>query len=104
MKIHVGKHDVFRRDGKDLVMNLDIKLTDALLGSEYTIKTLDGASLKIKIPETVSFGETLRLKGKGIPLAGGRRGDLLIKLTIKLPKHLSHKSRKLFEDLRGEGI
>jgi len=104
VKIHVGKHDVFRRDGKDLVMNLDIKLTDALLGSEYTIKTLDGASLKIKIPETVSFGETLRLKGKGIPLAGGRRGDLLIKLTIKLPKHLSHKSRKLFEDLRGEGI
>jgi len=103
-KIHVTPHETFRREGSHLVMDLDIKLSDALLGSEYTIRTLDSASLKIKIPALVSFGEILRVKGKGIPGAGGRAGDLLIKLNTRLPKSLSKKAKKLFEELKEEGI
>lgn len=103
-KIHVGRHDTLKRDGANLVMELDIKLSDALLGAEYTIRTLDNATLAIKIPPGVSFGETLRIKGKGVPLRQGRVGDLLVKLHIRLPKYLSKEAQKLVEKLKGEGV
>lgn len=103
IRIHVGKHPIFKREGNNITMTLDIKLTDALLGSEYPIETLDGV-ITVKIPENVTLGEILRVKNKGIPVGHGRRGDLLIKLNIRLPKHLSSKAKKLFDQLKDEGI
>lgn len=105
-RVHVASHDVWKREGSNLVADLHIKLSDALLGAEYTIKTLEGTNLKLKIPVGVSFGEKLRVRGKGVPLEGGRgkRGDLLVKLHINLPKHLSRKVEKLVQDMRKEGI
>jgi len=89
VKVHINRHNAFRREENNLVMDLNIKLSDALLGAEYTIVTLDGPSIKLKIPVGVSFGEILRIKGKGVPIERGRRGDLLVKLKIQLPTHLS---------------
>ncbi len=111
-RIHVAHHAVFKREGNNLVMNLHIKLSDALLGAEYALPTLEGGKLSLKIPAGVSFGEKLRIRGKGVPLEGasgksalrGRRGDLLVRLDISLPKHLSRKARKLIEDAKEEGI
>lgn len=103
IKINVVPHHIFKREGNDLVMNLDLKLSDALLGTEYTIETLDG-EIKVKIPEGVSINEILRVKSKGVPFSKNKRGDLLIKLKIKLPNKLSHKSRELLEQLKKEGI
>jgi molecular chaperone DnaJ len=103
IKINVAPHPLFKRDGHDLVMSLNLKLSDALLGTEYPITTLDG-EIKVKIPEGVSVNEILRVKGKGVPFAKGKRGDLLIKLNIKLPTKLSRKSRELVEELKKEGI
>lgn len=102
VKVHVVSHPVFRKEGFNLVMNLDVKLTDALLGAEYGVETLDG-TLKIKIPEGTTFGDTLRIKGKGVP-AGRGRGDLLIKVQIRLPGKLSRKAKQALQDLRQEGI
>ena len=102
-KINIASHAVFKREGNDLVMNLDLKLSDALLGTEYPIQTLDG-QISVKIPEGVSINEILRVKGKGVPISKTKRGDLLIKLKIKLPNKLSHKSRELLEQLKKEGI
>lgn len=102
IKINVPRHPIFTRDGSNLVMNLDIKLTEAMLGSERTIKTLDG-DITVKIPEGVSIGETLRVKGKGVP-SGRGRGDLMIKLNIKLPTKLSKHAREIIEKLKSEGI
>ena len=84
-------------------MNLDLKLSDALLGTEYPIQTLDG-QISVKIPEGVSINEILRIKGKGVPISKSKRGDLLIKLKIKLPAKISRKSRELLEQLKKEGI
>jgi len=84
VKINVTPHAVFKRDGSDLVMNLNLKLSEALLGTEYTIQTLDG-EIKVTIPEGVSINEILRVRGKGVPVSKNKRGDLLIKLNIKLP-------------------
>ena len=103
IKINVASHAVFKREGNDLVMNLDLKLSDALLGTEYPIQTLDG-QISVKIPEGVSINEILRIKGKGVPISKNKRGDLLIKLKIKFPNKLSHKSRELVEQLKKEGI
>lgn len=103
IKINVASHPVFKREGNDLVMNLDLKLSDALLGAEYSIETLDG-EIKVKIPEGISINEILRVKGHGVPVSKGKRGDLLIKLKIKLPGKLSRKNRELIGELKKEGI
>ncbi|MEI7709557.1 MAG: molecular chaperone DnaJ [bacterium] len=103
IKINVVPHVVFKRDGNDLVMNLNLKLSEALLGTEYAIQTLDG-EVKVTIPEGVSINEILRVRGKGVPSSKTKRGDLLIKLNIKLPGKLSRKSREIIEELKKEGI
>ena len=102
-KINVTSHPVFRRDGHDLSMELDLKLSEALLGAKYPIKTLDG-EIEITIPEGVSINEILRVRGKGVPVSKNKRGDLLVKLNIKLPKKLSRKARETVEELKKEGI
>ena len=103
IKINVAPHHTFKRDGNDLVMDLNLKLSDALLGTKYKIDTLDGA-IDVSIPEGVSINEILRIKGKGVPSGKGKRGDLLIRLKIKLPNKISRKSRELIEKLKEEGI
>ena len=103
IKLHIKKHPIFRKDEFNLVMDLNIKLTTAILGGEYTIETLDG-NITVKIPQGVSIGETLRVKGKGVPMDKNKRGDLLIKLHIQLPTKLSKSAEKLVEELKKEGV
>ncbi len=103
IKIHVKHDNFFKKEGKNLVTELNIKITDAVLGATYKLRTLDG-EIELKIPEGVEFGQILRVKGKGIPYASGKRGDLLVKINIKLPTKLSKSSKKAFEELKEEGI
>lgn len=104
IKLHVRPNRFIKRNGNDLVRDLSIKLTDALLGATYQIDTLDGRT-EINVPVGVKQGELLRIKGKGVPLGrGNSRGDFLVKIDIALPQKLSKKAQKLVEDLRDEGI
>jgi molecular chaperone DnaJ len=103
IKIRVKKDSLFKKDRKNLVTELNIKLTDAVLGAKYSLKTLDG-DIELKVPEGAEFGQILRIKGKGIPITREKRGDLLVKLNIKIPSRLSKQAKKDFEDLKGEGI
>lgn len=103
VRIHVGQHKVFKREGQNLVMTLTVKLSDAILGAEYAVQTLDG-EIKLKIPKGVSSGEVLRVREKGVPFSGKHRGDLLIKIEVKTPTKLSRNAEKLVEDLRREGL
>ncbi|MEI6528252.1 MAG: molecular chaperone DnaJ [bacterium] len=102
VQIHVRNDKLFSREGKNLVTELTIKLSDAMLGAEYNLKTLDG-DMRVKIPEGIKFGEILRIKGKGIPRERDGRGDLLIKINIQMPNRLSRTARKAIEDLKKEG-
>lgn len=103
-KIYVKKHSLFHKEGSNLVTDLKIKLSTALLGGEYNLKTLDG-DIVVKVPVGVSFGEILRVRGKGVPVGrGGKRGDLLIRLKIELPAHLSKDVVTLVEKLKEKGI
>ncbi len=102
-KVHVKKHPIFQRDKDDLRMDLNIKLSDALLGSTYTIETLDGR-IDIKIPAGIGFNEVLRVRGKGVPGSRSGRGDLLVTIKITMPKKISRRARKTIEELKNEGI
>lgn len=102
-KVHVKKHDVFQREKNDLRMDLNIKLSDALLGATYTVDTLDG-KIDLKIPAGIGFNEVLRVRSKGVPYSGSKRGDLLVRIKITLPKKLSRKAKTAMEELKKEGI
>lgn len=103
VKIHVKPHSIFQREGSNLVMNLPVKLTDALIGTTVSIETLEGKTLEVKIPPMKRAEELLRVRGKGI-LHDGVHGDLIIRLETALPQKLSSKARALVETLRAEGL
>lgn len=104
VKVHIRKHLSIKREGNDLITTLEIPISEALLGTEHTIQTLDG-SIKIKVPSSIAPGEFLRVRGKGVPISqAGRRGDFLIHVMFKMPKKLSHNAKKLIEELKKEGL
>jgi molecular chaperone DnaJ len=105
VKVNVSSHKIWRREGNDLVITHEIKLTDALLGARHTIEGLDG-SIDIEIAPGASTGEVLRVKGRGVPHVHekNRRGDALVKLTIAMPKKLSKKAMAFIEGLKDEGL
>jgi molecular chaperone DnaJ len=103
IKVRIHPHPLFKRDGLNLTMDLNIKLSDALLGMTYKLKTLEGNSIEVKIPEGINHGEMLRVRGKGVPTARSR-GDIIIRVLIKMPNKLSRKEKELVEKLREEGI
>ena len=103
IKMNVGTHPLFKRDGLNLTMDLKIKLSDALLGMTYKLKTLDNHNIEVKIPEGINHGELLKVRGKGVPSTRGR-GDILIKIHIDMPTRLSRKSKELIDKLKEEGL
>lgn len=93
--IHVRPHDVFQRDGVDILCELPIDLVTAAIGGTVEVPTVTGKA-KLKVPEGTQNGMIMRLKGKGIPsLRGGRRGDQHIKIFVEIPKHLSKNQKEL---------
>jgi molecular chaperone DnaJ len=103
VKLHVKADPAFTREGNHLITALPIKLTDALLGGEYRVRTLDGDT-SIKVPAGITHGETIRVRGEGVPYGRSSRGDLIVRIDIQFPKKLSAKARELIERLRSEGL
>ncbi len=103
--VHIGvsTHKSIQRHGNDLVTNLSIKLTDALLGAEYAVETLDG-SLSITVPAGTRVGENIIIKNKGVPINSNKRGNFVVKLDIKLPEKLSREAKEIIEELKKQGI
>jgi len=103
IKMNIGKHSTFKRDGLNLTMDLSIKLTDALLGMTYKLKTLEGYNIDVKIPEGINHNDLLRVKGKGVPSTRGR-GDIILHIQVIMPKKLSRSTKEIIERLKVEGI
>jgi molecular chaperone DnaJ len=103
VKVHVQPDPRFKKDGPNITTDLSVKLSDALLGSDYTIQTLDGEEV-VSVPAGVTHGELLRVKGKGVPNNHGKRGDLFVRVKITLPQKLSRSAKALVEKLKEEGI
>ena len=87
------------RDGNDLIHNLNITVTTALLGGEVEVPTIDGKA-RIKIAPGTHAGKVLRLRGKGLPDVNGYgRGDIMVVVDITIPDELTKEERKLVEQL-----
>ena len=103
--VSVRPHEIFRREGTSVLCEAPITFTQAVLGAELEIPTIDG-KVKYSIPEGTQSGTTFRLKGKGIPGLNGRgRGDQYVTVYIETPRNLNREQKdalKKFSELLGE--
>ncbi|MCC6782077.1 MAG: DnaJ domain-containing protein [Planctomycetes bacterium] len=97
--VHVDPDPRFVLEGCDLRLQLDVAPWEAALGATIDVATF-GGSVALRVPPGASSGQTLRLRGLGVPRSGSERGDLLVKLRIVVPRELSDEERSLFEQLR----
>tara|TARA_R110002050_G_scaffold290748_2_gene444603 strand:+ start:3212 stop:4159 length:948 start_codon:yes stop_codon:yes gene_type:complete len=99
--LRVQQDPQFERKGDNLIYNATVDLYTALLGGKIEVPTLSG-SVKVNIPKGSETGKTLRLKGKGMPKYSkpSTYGDLLVKLTISMPKNLTEEEQDLFKKLQ----
>ena len=98
--IEEEENDTFVRDGNDLIYNLLLDFPTAALGGEADIPTIDGKTLKVKIDNGTQPGKTMRLRGKGLPAVqgyGSGRGDLVVNISVYVPKTLSRDEKKAME-------
>lgn len=99
--ISVKPHDYFERDGNDVYCAIPISFTQAALGAEIQVTTLEDKKLKLKIPAGTQNGKILRIKNEGVPFLhnAGKRGDMYIKVLVEVPKKLSVRGKQLLKEL-----
>jgi len=96
--VNVKKHSDFDRQGDDIYSEVEITMTQAILGDKIKVKTID-SEVKLKIPEGTHSGDKFRLKGKGVPhLNSMGKGDHYVIIKLKIPKDLNRKQKKLLEE------
>ena len=96
-------NDTFVRDGQNVIYNLLLDFPTAVLGGQVEIPTIDGSNVKIPIEPGTQPGKTLRLRGKGLPAVQGYGtgiGDLVVHISIYVPKELTKSEKKAIEELR----
>ncbi len=104
LAVSVRPHERFERKGDDLYVDIDVPVSDLVLGSEVEVPTLTG-KVMLTVPPLTQNGKVFRLAGQGMPrLKGGDRGALFTRVRAKLPEQLSDKEKKLFEQLRTAGV
>ncbi|MDR3324848.1 MAG: molecular chaperone DnaJ [Spirochaetaceae bacterium] len=96
--VRVKPSDYYEREGADLYCAAPLSITQASIGGEIFVATLDGKKIKVKIHPGTQNGKLLRVRGEGIPI-NGRKGDLIIKLIVKIPEKLSRRGKELLEEL-----
>lgn len=102
--IHVKPSKEFKREGYNILSEAEISISQAVLGDKIEIKTIDGL-VNLKIPPGTQSGQVFKLKNKGVPyLHSQERGDHLVKVNIKIPKHLNKRQRELLEKLKEEKL
>ena len=100
LTVNLTPNPNFELEGDNLRTTVDVPLYTALLGGQVRVPTLD-SPVELRIPPGTQNGQVFRLRGKGMPsLKGGQRGDLLAKVSVRLPRSLNDQERKLFEELR----
>lgn len=99
--LHVKEHPFFQRQGTDLYCIVPISVTQAALGAEIQVPTLDGEHT-LKIPEGTQSGTILKLRNKGVPVLNGHgKGDLFIEVRLQTPTKLTKRQRELLQELQG---
>ncbi|MEO7190518.1 MAG: J domain-containing protein [Vicinamibacterales bacterium] len=102
LTVRVLPHRQFERRGQDLYLRIPVQVTTAVLGGEVSVPTIEGASVRLKVPELTAQGRTFRLRGHGMPSVGkpAERGDLYATVDIQIPDALSEPERTHYQGLK----
>ncbi len=105
IKVRVKNHSIFERKGDDLHILMPLTISQATLGDEIEVPTLERANILLNVPAGTETGKILRVSEKGIPhFSGYGRGNLYVEFAVKTPKKLTRKQKELLEQLKREGI
>ncbi|MDP3901213.1 MAG: molecular chaperone DnaJ [bacterium] len=105
MKIRVKQHPVFERRGDDLFVRMPVMFSQAVLGDEIQVPTLEGDKVSLKVPSGSESGKVIRIAGKGIPhFAGIGRGSMFVQLDVQIPQKPTKQQKDLLERLKKEGL
>jgi curved DNA-binding protein len=103
--ISIDKHPLFARDGNDLIIEKEVKLTEMILGSRIRITTINDKTIDLKIPAGTQNNATLRIKGEGVPFEEGKKsGNLLVRVVAILPEKITDEQKRLLEELAATGL
>lgn len=99
--LHVKEHPFFEREGNDLHCVIPVSFTQAALGTELTVPTMEGDH-KLKVPEGTQSGTTFRIRNKGVPVLNGHgKGDLFVEVRVQTPAKLNKRQRELLMEFDG---
>jgi curved DNA-binding protein len=105
VNINIERHPFFYREGTSLIIEKEISVWDALVGSQIEIQTLDKKTLTISIPKGTQPETVLSCRGEGLPnMRTRQRGNLLIKLKVAIPKHLTNEQEQLIKKIQNDRI
>ncbi len=104
LNVTIKPDPVFTREGDDIIVELQIRFTEAALGAAIEVPTLDGTK-RIKVPAGIQPGTRIRLKGLGFPHLGSTgKGDLYVRIGVRVPEGVTERQQELLEKLAREGI
>jgi molecular chaperone DnaJ len=99
--VHMKRHPIYAREGTTLIADCPVSFTTAALGGAISLPGVDGNKVEIKIPAGVQSGEQLRHRGSGMSVLNGRgRGDLVARILVETPTHMTKEQKKLLEEFR----
>ena len=105
IQVRVLDHPLFKREGDDLTFTKSIKFTEAALGTEIEVPTIDKKTLRLKVPAGTQNNAKLRLKGYGVPRMNTiDRGDAYVSINIEVPKNLTKKQEETIKKLAELGL
>jgi molecular chaperone DnaJ len=103
--VHVAikPHPIFQRDAATVFCRVPLRMTQAALGADIDVPTIDGSMTRVKIPAGTQTGDQFRMRGKGFSvLRSAQRGDMLIQVQVEIPQNLTRKQRELLEEFEAE--
>jgi len=103
LRVALLPHPLYTISGDDLEVDLPVAPHEAVLGAEVSVPTLEG-QVRLKVPEGSQGGRILRMKGKGLSRRGGGRGDMLVRLVIRVPEAPDPETRRLYEALGRQAV
>jgi len=105
IRVFVKPHSVFKRKGDDLHVKMPILFSQAALGDEIEVPTIEGTKILLTIPRGIESGKVLKISGKGIPhFSGLGRGNMLVEIEVVTPKKLTREQKELLEKLKNQGL
>lgn len=101
--VDVSQHALYKRKGDDLIVQKSVTLSEALLGFHFTLKALDGRTLDVSVTDILLKPEgVIKIPGEGMPSTSGRRGDIYVFTSVKMPTKISPEQRSLIEKAFGK--